>query len=355
MDTFADRYFDSDPFSLTADSRPPFDPLRFFLLLILAAVGFGMIYSLAGCEHVWASQARLPGEDASDRLEAAGTLLRIIDTGLFKWGARLFAGICIMSSAWALKEQRFGFAVICVVGALLFGTAPKWVKNIFDIGDNQGLFSRAASFDGQRSLARAAVENFSPTPKPVPTEGVQPIALALQGRFPSWSGSKVQRLAQHIASQCLSHKVDPALVLAVIHVESRFKPDAVSVKGALGLMQLMPGTARFVAGMLSRKAPSSVQLQNPFTNTRLGIAYLAWLSERYAGDLPQVLGAYNSGPGRVDGYMKRHARYASAVTREYIESVLKKQAHFRSLGIELAGPASPPSDSGVTRTENGSA
>lgn len=84
---------------------------------------------------------KVPGEDATDSMTAAGTLLKIIDVGLFKWGARLFAGICIMSAAWALKEQRFGIAVICVVGAVIFGTASKWVKNVFDVGGNESLFS----------------------------------------------------------------------------------------------------------------------------------------------------------------------------------------------------------------------
>ena len=93
------------------------------------------------------SQTRLPGTDASDKLEAAGTLLRIIDTGLFKWGARIFAGICIMSSAWALKEQRFGIAIICIVGAIIFGTAPTWVKNIFDIGGGDSVFGYVPAFE----------------------------------------------------------------------------------------------------------------------------------------------------------------------------------------------------------------
>lgn len=87
------------------------------------------------------AQASLPGSDASDKLEAAGTLLRLLDTALFKWGARIFAGICIMSSAWSLKEQRFGIAIICIVGALIFGTAPTWVKNIFSIGTGDSIFS----------------------------------------------------------------------------------------------------------------------------------------------------------------------------------------------------------------------
>ncbi|MBX2996118.1 MAG: hypothetical protein KF681_14930 [Bdellovibrionaceae bacterium] len=84
---------------------------------------------------------RIPGADASDKLEAAGTLLRIVDSVLFSWGARIFAGLCVMSAGWNLKEQRFGIAVLCVVAAIVLGTAPTWVKNIFDIGGGGGVFS----------------------------------------------------------------------------------------------------------------------------------------------------------------------------------------------------------------------
>lgn len=131
---------------------PKFNPREFLALLFMAALLLTLLVLAVHVEPSYASITRLPGEDASDRLEAAGTLLKILDTGVFKWGARIFAGLCIMSSAWALKEQRFGIAVICVVGAIIFGTAPKWVKNIFDIGENQSLFSRvkseASSFKG---------------------------------------------------------------------------------------------------------------------------------------------------------------------------------------------------------------
>lgn len=84
---------------------------------------------------------RIPGTDASDKLEAAGTLLRIVDSVLFSWGARIFAGLCVMSAGWNLKEQRFGIAVLCIVAAIVLGTAPTWVKNIFDIGGGGGVFS----------------------------------------------------------------------------------------------------------------------------------------------------------------------------------------------------------------------
>ena len=85
---------------------------------------------------------RIPGSDASDKLEAAGTLLRIVDSMLFSWGARIFAGLCVMSAGWNLKEQRFGIAVLCIVAAIVLGTAPTWVKNIFDIGGGGGIFSQ---------------------------------------------------------------------------------------------------------------------------------------------------------------------------------------------------------------------
>ena len=87
------------------------------------------------------AQVRLPGQDQSDKLEAAGTILRFVDTALFKWGARIFAGISILAGGWALKEQRFPVAVVCVISALVIGTCPMWVSNIFDIGGGNTLFS----------------------------------------------------------------------------------------------------------------------------------------------------------------------------------------------------------------------
>lgn len=77
---------------------------------------------------------RLPGADESSKLEAAGTLLRLLDTALFTWGSRIGAAICIASSGWSLKEQRYATALITIVAAVLIATAPNWVKNLFEIG-----------------------------------------------------------------------------------------------------------------------------------------------------------------------------------------------------------------------------
>jgi hypothetical protein len=111
------------------------DPNFWLWMAVIMGLTAGMFWALGAV-----AQSSLPGSDASDKMEAAGTLLRLLDTALFKWGARLFAGICIMSAAWSLKEQRFGIAIICIVGALIFGTAPTWVKNIFSIGAGDSIF-----------------------------------------------------------------------------------------------------------------------------------------------------------------------------------------------------------------------
>ena len=126
---------------LLSGFRSPNDNNGEFVFLILMFCLIAVCLYLVLGDVAWADSGKLPGTDASGQLEAAGTLLRIIDTGLFKWGARIFAGLCIMSSGWALKEQRFGIAIICVIGAIIFGTAPTWVKNIFEIGGGGGVFS----------------------------------------------------------------------------------------------------------------------------------------------------------------------------------------------------------------------
>ena len=86
------------------------------------------------CSPAYANIPRLPGSDQMDKLTAAGNLLRLVDSFLFKFGARLMAGLCVLGAGWNLKEQRFAIAIVCVFAAIIIGTAPLWVKNIFDMG-----------------------------------------------------------------------------------------------------------------------------------------------------------------------------------------------------------------------------
>lgn len=98
--------------------------------------------------------------------------------------------------------------------------------------------------------------------------------------------------------------VPEQLVLAVIREESNFRPDVESVAGAIGLMQLMPATAKYI-GKTIRLTVSVDQLVDPELNVRLGAAYLKRLLKRYDGNMYYALAAYNGGPTNVKRWKKK--------------------------------------------------
>ena len=95
------------------------------------------------------------------------------------------------------------------------------------------------------------------------------------------------------------YKFDPLWVMAIIKVESGFAASARSHRGALGLMQLLPSTARDIGQEIGLANVTERDLRNPEINLRLGVYYLSKLTRTYPDDEVSVLAAYNAGPGVV--------------------------------------------------------
>jgi soluble lytic murein transglycosylase-like protein len=153
---------------------------------------------------------------------------------------------------------------------------------------------------GEIALPRTAVRGF------VPDEVVAEVDLP--------EGGDLRALA---AAAARRHGIDPELVLAVVGVESAFQPEAVSPKGAQGLMQLMPQTA---ASLGVRDA------LDPAENLDAGVRHLGSLLTLYGGDVTRALAAYNAGQGAV----ARHGGVPPfRETRAYVRKVLERYEETR--------------------------
>jgi soluble lytic murein transglycosylase-like protein len=130
---------------------------------------------------------------------------------------------------------------------------------------------------------------------------------------PVESTSARERYEPYVVEYSNQHSLRPELVRAVIQVESGYNARALSPKGAMGLMQLMPDTAR----MLGVQRP-----YDPEQNIRGGTRYLRLLLDKYDGNEELALAAYNAGSGAVDRYGKRIPPYRE--TRDYVRKVGSK-------------------------------
>jgi soluble lytic murein transglycosylase-like protein len=153
---------------------------------------------------------------------------------------------------------------------------------------------------GEIALPSAQIRGY------VPDEVVEEVERAAA------SSDGLNGLRQLATDTARRHGLDPALVLAVAGVESAFETRAVSPKGAQGLMQLMPGTAK------------DLGVADPFdpaANLDGGTRYLRELLAKYDGDVTKALAAYNAGPGAV----ARHQGVPPyKETRDYVKKVLRR-------------------------------
>ncbi|MDR2780049.1 MAG: lytic transglycosylase domain-containing protein [Synergistaceae bacterium] len=132
---------------------------------------------------------------------------------------------------------------------------------------------------------------------------------------PSGLSERMSVWEDKLRELCEQYEVDPDLARAVMRMESGGNPNAISRAGAIGLMQLMPGTAKGLG----------VDPKDPERNLEGGIKYLSQLADKYNGDYVKTLAAYNAGSGRVDSYggvppfpeTQRYVKNVLALYRKY--------------------------------------
>jgi soluble lytic murein transglycosylase-like protein len=216
------------------------------------------------------------------------------------WGIAVFTFVSVISPLGLFAETRAGDAMIYPMfrffrGGPLARVTERTLERIFR---DQFRISRAEGF-------------------PVASDG----------------GKLERRLARHFLALCRKYELDPAFVLSVIQVESSFRTDVVSSAGAIGLMQLMPDTARVVARR--NRIPAVITkktLKDPFLNVTLGVIYLSELRKRYAGLSPYFhLAAYNMGPHRLD-QLRAKPGFKPSQTLKYYQDVMRGVNAWRYYG-----------------------
>jgi soluble lytic murein transglycosylase len=143
------------------------------------------------------------------------------------------------------------------------------------------------------------------------------------------------RYQQIVRGHARNYDLDPDLLAAVIYQESKFRADARSDSGAIGLMQLLPNTAKGIALHTGGTAFRVADLYNPELNVRYGAWYLRHLLNKY-GDERTALAAYNAGQDNVDRWRRAGRGIVFPETRAYVKRVEElKKIYREAYGPEL--------------------
>lgn len=128
-------------------------------------------------------------------------------------------------------------------------------------------------------------------------------------------------LARTIVRESHAAGLDPLFVASVIKSESAFRKNARSSAGALGLMQVLPNTGKYISGLQNLGWYGSWKLTDPTYNVRVGSAYIKYLNEKFRGNTEHVLIAYNWGPNNLLGALKNRSRIPGS-TVKYAKTII---------------------------------
>ena len=151
---------------------------------------------------------------------------------------------------------------------------------------------------------------------------------------PKVDSHKIANIIFQVSSE---YDYDPLAVASIIKVESYFNRKAQSNKGARGLMQLMPATAKYIAGKAGIKWLGLSKLNDPEYNIKLGITYFSYLKRKYRGNIHHALMAYNWGPGHLNSALRKRKaiykpvlKYAHKVEANHLTWKREHQGEVRS-------------------------
>ncbi|MEP6825357.1 MAG: lytic transglycosylase domain-containing protein [Ramlibacter sp.] len=189
-------------------------------------------------------------------------------------------------------------------------------------------------FRGGESFDTAAGLAGSATPRAVAVPTRAPRLLAFFEVSPSY-----KQVKHHLREASKVHGIDYELLQALIATESGFDAGAVSPKGAVGLMQVMPATAGRYGVAGDAKTTVEKKLADPKTNIRAGSSYLGYLLKLFPGDLELALAAYNAGEGAVQRAGNRIPNYRE--TQNYVKTVMQLYAMLKPPAMGAAGARVP--------------
>ncbi|AEI76289.1 transglycosylase [Cupriavidus necator N-1] len=223
-----------------------------------------------------------------------------------------------------------------VAAMLLAGAVPAGAEIVMHADRGSGVTFLTSRSAGTAEVAPTAAPAALPARAFIglPTQPVAKAAVVAGKSPPSELVALAHRAAQAAA-------VDPHLLMAMVEVESGWNPQATSVKGAIGLRQLMPATARMLG---------VTDAYDPAQNLQGGASYLGGLLSRFNGDTSLALAAYNAGEGAVLRHGSRIPPFAE--TQAYVPQVLGRYARLRSgqddsAAAPLRQPAAPAQRSGL--------
>jgi len=255
-----------------------------------------------------------------------------------------------MSAPRPRPRAAWPAGVLATLMACALWLAPAAHAEVWGFIDERGIANLAAEKLDERYelFSRGAVVSLggatepSPTPEPVAQDDPAPAPPALPPRLAQFfATSPGYRQAQPLLIDASrQHGVDYELLKALIVAESGFDPHAVSPKGAIGLMQVMPATAQRWGVRGDARAPIEKKLADPQVNVRAGTRYLRHLIDLFPGQLDLALAAYNAGEGAVQRAGNRIPPFRE--TQNYVKTVLQLYAMLK--------PSQPPRATAVAVT-----